>query len=510
MILTCAFIISVCALGGCTAENASDGASKTHTDDSVVVFAADGIASRSFDGVGVDWGVYEDTNKLAVGAWEKTMNAVDRLNPSLVRCMTNLDWLVYDYDSKNTDDLSDDEWKYNFKNKYMKNTLDILDYCQDRGIKVAFGVWNVIGSPDPEVDVWKMIPNSTTDPRWAKMTADLMEFLVKTEGYDCIKWFVNTNEPNYVGNIGASKNAYNTYEKWSQGVKNVKAEFLKRGLDGIDIVGGDVTASGAGFDQYLMGIAKEMTDVVSNYGIHLYVSNFPIDKGTFRDSLTTNIEALREFDKKIGDEHRVIIWESGLLDGKNVITDCNSYIANYSYGIRMADFTVQSLLAGVNGICYWDLDDAMHFMYTETGATAKEWGMFSTLSSASPLKQEIRPWFHSSTLITNLLRPGSDIYKPSVESGDDFRTVAAVSADRKSGGFIAVNRGIKSVKKTFRIEEKLSTDGNIYVYIFNESNLRLDKNGYVTPNAVARGSVNDEVTLEIPAGSVAVVSTKLL
>jgi hypothetical protein len=33
-----------------------------------VVFAADGAVSRAFDGVGVEWGVYEDTNKLAVGS----------------------------------------------------------------------------------------------------------------------------------------------------------------------------------------------------------------------------------------------------------------------------------------------------------------------------------------------------------------------------------------------------------------------------------------------------------
>lgn len=501
LLFTCAAVMFSASLAGCKNEK---------TEETATVFRSSGVVSTAFDGIGVDWGVYEDTNKLAVGSWEKTISAVDRLKPSLVRCMTNLDWLAYDYDSKGTADLTDDEWKYNFNNKYMKNTCDILDYCQDRGIKVAFGIWNVIGSPNEEVDEWKMIPNSTADPRWPKLTADLMEFLVKNKGYTCIKWFTNTNEPNYVGNIGASKNAYNTYEKWKQGVRNVKAEFIKRGLNDIDIVGGDVTASGTGFDEYLMGVAKEMTDVAGNYGIHLYVSNFPIDKGEFGKGLAENFSAIRAVDPEAGKKHRVIIWESGLLDGKNVITDCNSYIANFSYGIRMADFTVQSLLSGVNGVCYWDLDDAMHYMYTETGMTAKEWGMFSTLASASPMKQEVRPWFHSSTLLSNLLTAGSTIYKADEKEDENFRAVASIAGDKKSGGIIAINRAMTSVEKTFRIEDKIDADGKLYVYIFNEGNLKLGGDGYVSPNAVVYGSLNDEITLTIPAGSFAVISSKAL
>ena len=475
-----------------------------------VVFEESGKVSSAFDGIGIDWGVYEDTNKLAVGAWDKTLAAVKRLNPSLVRCMTNLDWIVYDYDDKGSVDLTDDEWKYNFSNKQMKNTCDILDYCQDNGIKVAFGVWNVIGSPDEDVDVWGMIKRSTADPRWPILCADLVEFLVKDKGYTCIKWFVNTNEPNYVGNVGSSKNAYNTYEKWKEGVTNVKEEFVRRDLGYIDIIGGDVTASGTGFSTYLMGVAREMTDIVHNYGVHLYVSNYLIDTGSFYTDLKKNYDAIKEIDKKVGDEHRFIIWESGLLDGKNAVTDCNSYIANYSYGLRMADFTVQSLLAGANGICYWDLDNAMHFMYNENGMTPKEWGMFSTLSGASPLKQELRPWYHSSTLITNMLKAGSTIYKGSFIENDKFRTLAAVTEDGNCGGIIAVNRDMNPVTKTFTVEKKINGSGKLYIYVFGEKHLQLGSDGTVVPNAVVDGDLNGKVTVEIPAGCVTFISSEKL
>jgi len=477
--------------------------------DGVTTFNQKDVAAKDLLGLGVDWGVYEDVNKLSSDSEARVLSAVNRLNPRLVRCMTNLDWLAYDLDDKGNDDPSDDEWKYDFDNKYMYSTCKILDWCQENAVKVAFGVWNVIGNANAEVDVWKMIPNSTSDIRWAKMIADLLEYLVKIKGYDCIKWFVNTNEPNYVGNVGSSKNAYNTFEKWSAGVRNVRAALDGVGLDGIAIVGGDVTAGGTGFSEYLLGIADGMTDVVDNYGVHLYVSNHPLDTGTFYNQLTESVDALRQKDSKVCNDHRVIIWESGLLDGKNAVLDSNGYIANFSYGIRMTDFTLQSLLAGASGICYWDLDDAMHFMYTENGATAKEWGMFSTLATASALKQEIRPWFHSSTLLTNLLLPGNTVYS-TADYSETFRALATVSADGKSGGIVAVNRGVTDVEKTFRVQAPIESDGKLYVYVFNEKNLRLGQDGYVVPNAVIDGDLNQNVKLTLPANSAVFVSTYAL
>ena len=139
-------------------------------------FSSSEIVSNSFDGLGVEWGTYEDTNKMVKGSWSRVLSAVDKLNPSLVRCMTNLDWFVTDFNDGGTeDDYDDDTWSYNFNNKQMVNAADVLDYCQAHGIKVAFGVWNVIGNADPDKDIYGMIPNASADPRWAKMCADLME-----------------------------------------------------------------------------------------------------------------------------------------------------------------------------------------------------------------------------------------------------------------------------------------------------------------------------------------------
>lgn len=480
-------------------------------DENYVVYSSDDVVNGNFGGLGVEWGVYEDTNKLADNARQRITSAADRLNPSVVRCMTNLDWIVTDFDNHGTEDVADDTWAYNFDNKYMASACEILDYCQIHDVEVAFGVWNVLGKADNS-DGIGMVLNATSDIRWAKMVADLMEYLVKFKGYDCIKWFVNTNEPNYAGLVGSSKNAYNTYEKWQQGVINVRNALDGVGLTNLDIVGGDVTfTTNESAQEYLKNIANNLADVVHNYGVHLYVNDLYIINGTFQKQIEQNYATIQKIDSSLGNGKKMYIWEAGLLDGKNTETDCNSFIANYSYGLRMADFTVQSVLAGVNGIAFWDFDDAMHFMYTENGMTAKEWGMFSTLNDASALRQEYRPWFHSTVLLSNLMTRGSVIYKGTYSENDKFRTLAVTSQDHERAGFVAVNRDTQPITKTFCLQQPVNNvQGKLYVYVFNEKSLCLDEDGFVTYNAVIDGSINDQITLEVPANSVVIVSNVAL
>ena len=471
-----------------------------------IVFNSKKVVNDNFYGLGVECGVYEDVGKLQRGAEEKIYKSLDRLNPKLVRCMTNFDWIVKNFSDNGTkDDLTDDTWEYDFSNKYMLNAYQVLDYCETKGIIVAFGIWNVIGSANEEEDIYHMIPNVTADPRWAEMCADLMEYLVKTKGYTCIKYFVNTNEPDYSGAKGASKNAYNTYEIWEQGVKNVRAAFDKVGLTNLDIVGGDATTKD-GIEKYLTGVATNLKKEVKNYGVHLYISNYDIDNAYLQDRVMDTYTQIKKLDKN--DPKKVIIWESGLLDGKNVQTDCNAYIANFSYGIRMADYTIQCMLSKVSGIVYWDLDDAMHYMYSENGMTAKEWGMFSTLNDAPAIKQEYRPWYHSSCLLTNLFSSGSKIIEANKKI-DNIRMIASIDSDNNNAGYVIVNRDKTDFTRDFRIDAKIANE-KLYVYIFSENQIKLDANGFVTYNYEIDGKISDYTTLTVPANSVVIVSTRRL
>ena len=178
----------------------------------------------------------------------------------------------------------------------------------------------------------------------------------------------------------------------------------------------------------------------------------------------------------------------------------------------MVDFTVQSLMSKVNGICYWSFDDAMNFMYNNNSMTAKEWGMFSSLAEASSGKQELRPWYHTSSLLCHMFKKGNIVYNTATNTENDentFRSIATRSHDGNQGGIVAVNAGLKPVEKTFKLDEAVKGD-KLYIYVFNANSYRLDGDGYIIPNYVIDGSLNNEISLTIPNSTAVFISNERL
>jgi len=478
-----------------------------------LVFTKDNVVIEHFDGLGVEWGTYEAPEKLSAGSWERSLKIMDRLNPEVARVMLNYDWFITNPDDKGDYDKTNDTWDYNFSNKLMDNTIDILRYCDEHNIDVAFGCWNVPGNVG--VDQYNMFEEVTSDIRWAKMTADVIEYLVKVQGIHCIKYFVNSNEPNFTGLPGTSKNYNNTFAIWSQGVRNVRAALDARGFQDIKIVGGDTTGF-EGTDEYFSGISKseELRSKVGDYGFHVYAPNRLIDRGELGPTIKVMYDKMKANDPELGVSRRPHIWEGGLLDGKDAATDSNGYIMNFSYGLRMADYTIQSVLGGVTSVCYWDFDDGMHFLYhPDNTMTSKGWGMFSSLGSDSAAKQKIRPWFHSSTLLTNLMRRGSKIIDsgfndPSVEK--DFRSLGVIGPNNSYAGVVAVNRGAKPVVRTFTLDEKFTDSEKVYVYLYNQTDLQLGQDGFVRYNEVINASIKNTIEIEVPGDTLLVLSSKEL
>ena len=506
------FMLTTLALTGCS----FNGVKKPKD---VMVFSPQlNLISDDFDGLGVEWGAYEDTNKLQTNAWERISKYADRLDGmSLVRCMVNFDWFCENLDKKGDEDKTNDTWDYNFDNKWMKSTEQVLSYCQAHDMTVAFGAWNVIGKFPVDQDEWGMMDDVTSDPRWATMMGDVVEYLVLKKGFTCIKYVVNSNEPNYLGRANSSKNAKNTFEKWKRGVLNVRAKLDSLGLQNIKIVGSDATATMDGtMEEYLYGIAQDdsLKAAVGDYGIHVYPYKEPLDNGTMLDQYAERNKKIKEYDPEFGSTRRMHIWEAGLQDGKNLVADCQELIDTYSYAKSMANYTLTALASGVNGIAYWDFDDGMHFMYNGSTSTPKEWGMFSTLGSASALKQQLRPWYHSSTLLINLLRRHNIIF----DSGDNgsavnptLRSLATLSNDRNLAGVLFCNTDVINERKVkFVMDEKYNNDEKLFVYIFNEKSTLIGDDGFIKPNYEIAGSLNNVNEITIPASTFVVISNKVL
>ena len=502
LLSSCLVAVSGCNQGG-----------KRVADKDNIVFRHEDIVLESFEGLGIEWGTYEDPDKISADTWDRSLRIMDRLNPQMARCMLNYDWFITNFDDKYDEDKTNDTWEYNFANKYMNNTIDVLRYCDDHDIEVAFGCWNVPGNLG--ADQYNMFTEVTSDLRWAKMTADIIEYLVRNQGIRCIKYFVNSNEPNYSGVEGRSKNFNNTFEIWAQGVKNVRKALDERGFQDIKIVGGDTTGF-EGTEEYFMGISRDKTlrEAVGDYGFHVYCPNMTIDRGTLAVTVRDMYQKTKKNDKDLGVVRMPHIWEAGLYDGKNQETDSNAFIANFSYGLRMADYTLQCATAGVSSIVYWDFDDGMHFMYHDDGTTnSKGWGMFSSLSTDSATKQKLRPWYHSSVLLTNLMRRGSKIMDypcNDPEIDNSFRTMAVIGENASSAGIVAINRGMMPVTKKFRIGDDFSDSNKTYVYIYNENELQIGDDGFVKPNQEIGIGLKNEIEISVPQNSFIILSSREL
>lgn len=504
-------IISLLSLTSCLAL--VSGCAGSTMDKDTIVFSDKNIVLKNFEGLGVEWGTYENPDKLSSDSWERSLKIMDRLGAQVVRCMLNYDWFIQDFEDYNDDDKTNDTWKYNFSNKLMNNTIDVLRYCDDHDVEVAFGAWNVPGQV--AVDEYNMMKEVTSDIRWAKMTADILEYLINYQGIRCIKYFVNSNEPNYLGVEGKSKNYNNTFAIWAQGVKNVRKALDDRGFHYIKIIGGDTTGF-EGTTEYFNGISQseEIRNNVGDYGFHVYCPNMIIDTGDLAVRIKSIYGDVKQNDEGLGEVRMPHIWEAGLVDGKNAETDSNVYITNFSYGLRMADYTLQCAIAGVSSIVYWDFDDGMHFMPLPDGtSSSKGWGMFSSLSSDSAAKQRLRPWYHSSTLLTNLMRRGSQIIDsglndPSVDKS--FRSMGVIGPDQEYAGIVAINRGVKAVEKSFHISNKFTDSKKVYVYVYNENELKLGEDGFVIANKVMEASLKDVLNIKIPANTMLILSSKEL
>ena len=514
-------LMSLLSCGENKPVNTNNALSPSYVDPDNIAFTSDDITSNSFGGLGVEWGAYEDTEKLAEGGWDRVIHYMDHLGVARIRLMINYDWFCQNFDDKGNNNPEDDTWTYNFTNKYAKNMVEILEYCQVHAIDVAFGCWNVIGdlSVDPEgnsKDVWHMMDKVTSDIRWAKITADVLDFLVNIKGFSCIKWFVNSNEPNWgTKATGASeqssKNYNNTYYIWEQGVRNVRKALDKIGLNHIGIIGGDTTGF-AGTEEYFTKIAKRIPNHVADYGCHLYIGNIDIDTGDMLSMINLVSNEIKKIDPGMGTIRDVDVWEAGLLDGKTAL-DCQAMITSVDYGVRMVDYTLQCLAGGMNGVVYWYFDDGMHFMYRESQTTPKEWGMFSSLAEATSGKQEARPWYHSTSLMTHLFKKGNKIYSPrqnDPELSPSFRSIATVSPDGKQGGYVCINAALRGkTRKTFYLDDVVEGD-KLYIYRFADGEYLLGEDGFIEPNDIIDGSLNKKLTIDVPARTAIVVSNTRL
>ena len=111
------------------------------------------------------------------------------------------------------------------------------------------------------------------------------------------------------------------------------------------------------------------------------------------------------------------------------------------------------------------------------------------------------------------MRKGSKIYDSGANNPEIdkyFRSMGLIGPNGDYAGVVAINRDAKDVTKTFRIAEEFTDSGKIYLYIYNENELKIGEDGFVKENQVLEMSLKDQIEITVPSDTVVILSSKEL
>ncbi|MCM0083597.1 hypothetical protein L4X63_18585 [Geomonas sp. Red32] len=345
--------------------------------DDLITVANSQIINKNFVGFGAEWdSIGYPVNGVNEEDFNTISSRVSSLKMPVCRIMVLGSWCYLG------------GGKYNWNSDSMKWLYKQLDLCQRQGIKVILCSWGAGGSAATS---WLNIPGITgpDDPQYAQVIGAIVDYLVNTKGYSCIKYFSAGNEPDL--------ELANNWPMWKNLVVRVNAEFTKRGLDRKVTFSGPEVSQGQHGDTWLSGCGGQLPDIMGAYSVHNYATRTDVKNGIVENLFLQKRQLLRNA-SAVAASMPIFVSEAGMQDDQ-VLPSGNRHIAEVDYGIFMADYGVQAARSGVSSVLAWMLEDNGHKDFF--------WGMWSDKKSG----MYVRPWASSWSLLTRYFPYSSTIYR---------------------------------------------------------------------------------------------------
>ena len=386
---------------------------------------AQAVVSSNFLGFGVNWCPYPWFD-LSDKSWAECFKRMDYMRPAMARVMLRAFHYCNGFDASGKP-------VYDWNSARMQRLYRLLDYCQQRDITVIFGEWEsprdngeLADLASDKLQPYKMAEN---DPRWHRIIADSLEYLIRTRHYTCIKYYNLVNEPNG-GWSGVAD-----FPRWQAALKNFHAELKKRGLlKELSIIGPDVCQFE---DSYWLDFTvRKCADQIGLYDLHLYARPKEVESGILETFYKSKRFFVDRFDWQ-GIKKPFLISEAGMertgVGEPQGGQDSQFHTYEPIYGIWLADYNIQCVRAGLQGVLAWSADDAEHIMNNDKGwpdihkALFKKWGFWNSLGNeiGHPEDTKLRPWFYTWSLMSRYFPGGCRIVKSSDTGISGLRTLAA-------------------------------------------------------------------------------------
>jgi hypothetical protein len=362
--------------------------------------------------------------------------------------------------------------------------LSVLDFAQAHDISVYLGEW----SPPRELGI-----TSPDDPRWPRLIADFVHYLVTERHYSVVGHYIFFNEPN-----GGWMWPHSSpdFTAWSNGVKRLRQEFDARGLNSVLISGPD----NSGNPDWFARSVRELGPQFGAWETHIYATDPEVYDDTIEAELSRARTLLIADSSNQGKER--FVAESGLQDGKIESLDQQPRVRTFPYGVMMADYVAQVARAGWMGADAWDLDDAMH---SSREGSLKVWGFWN---SSAPEEMSVRPWFYTWSLMSRYFPRGASILRVNVlPAASRFRATAASwnsQTGDKCASLLLVNDSDDAIRAN--VHDLPVGAERLYLYHYFESDRPATSEGLPAP---AKAFVNDPaagLTVDLPSRGVILIT----
>ncbi|MCD7034549.1 hypothetical protein LRR81_09885 [Metabacillus sp. GX 13764] len=462
---------------------------------------------KNYMGIGVQWDPHEWYD-LSKEDWKTLTSRVDYLKPAFLRVMFRAYWYTEGYD-KNGRPI------YNWNTKRMQKLYKLLDYAKKKDIPVLLGQWDdpaANSDRDSSLDHLRQYNIQEDDPRWAKLIGDSLNHLINKKGYTNIKYFNYVNEPNGDWSFSAD------YDKWSKGIGYLHDELEKQGLSRkVKISGPD----NSGQNEWITKSVNQLSDKIGIYDTHWYANADQIQNGEiekvmapFRSYITAN--------DPNGKNKQFFFGEAGVFTGRTN-GDQQPNVKEYWYGVSMADFTVQSMRAGMSGITGWDLEDSMHINNGFEGVsgdnyptppgpgTLKVWGMWNALGAemGNPDDEKLRPWFYTWSLLSRNFPKGSKIVRTTETGLEGVRTTAAIIPHGKKSdmSLVVVNNSDKP--RTIKVMvPTAASSARFSQYNYFENDRPTNSKGFPVPEKTnLKANLKKGIDVKLPSKGMVLLTT---
>jgi len=394
----------------------------TPFDGSVTLRVRDEIACRSLVGFGAEddgWFYNEENGEKGVTEEDCLLRdrRIEWMDPDWVRmffwhkdwCPSG-DWETFTFDSPN-----------------MKSHYRTLDLYQRIGARV-----NVTGTE------WGMTDPYGEPERFAQALGSLIEHLVHTKGYSCIRYWTLTNEPNG----GFALQGY-PFDRYVQIHRLVADRFASRGLD-VQVVGSDDTAGYEWFEDCARN--EKYREAADLFASHRY---FPYaDRVLAPCFFNDRLQLLSEMNL----EKPFVVAEFGFQDRRSGTLE-NPIMETYPYALWTADFVIEGLLRGVAGFSIWCLHEVYY-----PGNGFMNYGLWDFKDN----DWKPRPVYHAWSQFSRLTEAGDTSYRcesshPSRVKGSVVNnTLFWVNASEEAAKIGVTGRSLREVR--IHTEETLFGD----------------------------------------------------